>query len=255
MMRDLTAAELELISGGYDGNSEDIVVTGTPYPPSYPPYVYPPGNYYPSPPGTPGYGSGPAPSDEAIHQVTTGVLDHALTAPEQELITNLNNSIAKVGAWVANIPSNAYVLLENGDLVTGAEVKAAWAKTDFVVNKTGYVYNAGTPQASTNSEARWNNGDPVVSINLNMLNDYNLHDGGMDYLVLHEVAHLTPDQRFDYTNKLNGGYTSAEALSHERMASDVARAVVLWNKGVVMDPKDATRYTTEFERVFRQTPK
>jgi len=60
-MRDLTEDELCLISGGYDWDNEDIVVTGSPYPPTYPPYWYPPvfspGGYTPPPP-PPYYGGG-----------------------------------------------------------------------------------------------------------------------------------------------------------------------------------------------------
>jgi len=41
-MRELTDNELALIAGGYGYDDEDIVVTGSPYPPYYPPYFYPP---------------------------------------------------------------------------------------------------------------------------------------------------------------------------------------------------------------------
>ncbi len=56
-MRELTEAELDLISGGYGYDDEDIVVTGTPYPPSFPPYFYPP--VFPPDGGYPPYGGTP----------------------------------------------------------------------------------------------------------------------------------------------------------------------------------------------------
>ncbi|NIJ18665.1 hypothetical protein FHS95_000334 [Sphingomonas naasensis] len=244
-MRELTDAELDLISGGYEWD-EDIVVTGVPYPPYFPPYW--PG-YTPTYPSYPGGGGGgpvtPPPADALSHDVVIGNLDYPLTAEQLADIQEFRDSVARANTWVNNLADNAQLVLENGDVITGAEVKAAWANTDFVINKAGTVYNPGTPQASTNSESRYNDGNPVVSINMNLLHDYAGSDGGTDYLVLHEIAHLTSDQRADYTNKLQDGYTAAEATSHERMASDIARAIVLYNQGTVMaDPTNPDRYST-----------
>lgn len=88
-MRELTPAELELISGGYDP-SEDIVVTAPSYHPPYggyyPPSYYPPGGGYPPPyyGGGGGGQSGSGPSVEVHKEYkdgtsTTTVAIHAST--------------------------------------------------------------------------------------------------------------------------------------------------------------------------------
>ena len=231
-MRELTQTELEFISGGDD---ETIIVTGTRYPPPYypPPYYYPPppppyyggggGGYYPPPPP-------PPPADADVHETTVNLDESKLTADEKTALADFKASVARADAWVKALPDNVQLKLDNGQIVTGAEVKAAWAKTDFVVNPAGTPYANGT----TRGEAAYNGGNPVVSVNIDTVNGYNNSAGGTDYLVLHEVAHLTSDQRSSYTALSAGGYTEAERTSHERMANDIARGVVAYNNGTVM---------------------
>lgn len=235
-MRELTLDELEYISGGDD---ETIVVTGTRYPPPYypPPYYYYPPPYYP-----PYYGGGgggyspppppPPPPDADSHDTTVNLDESTLTADEKQALADFKASVARADAWVKALPDNAQLRLDNGQIVTGAEVKAAWAKTDFVINPAGTNY----ANNSYRGEADYNGGDPVVRINIDVLNGYNNHAGGSDYLVLHEIAHLTADQRSNLSSVTNDsdGYTEADRTAHERMANDIARAVTTWNGGTVM---------------------
>ncbi|SFG37570.1 hypothetical protein SAMN05518801_12054 [Novosphingobium sp. CF614] len=143
-------------------------------------------------------------------------------------------------AYVKALPDNARLTLDNGQVVTGAEVKEAWAKADFVVNDTGTAYANGT----TRGEANYNNGDPVVSMNIDNISTYNLSPGGVDYLPLHEVAHVTADQRSDYAALQGGegGYTAAEAAAFEARASDIARAITEYSGGTTL-ADDGGRYS------------
>ncbi|MGZ8284257.1 MAG: hypothetical protein ACXWUQ_01360 [Allosphingosinicella sp.] len=240
-MRELTFEELEYISGGED-EGEEIVVTGTRYP-NYvapwgtgggggsPPYAPPPyyggggGGYPPAPPPP------PPPIDEDSHDTQVNLDESTLTEDEKKALADFMASVARVDAWIQALPDNAELTLDNGQVVTGAEVKAAWAKTDFVINPAGTNY----ANNSYRGESNYNGGDPVVSINIDILNGYNNHVGGSDHLVMHEIAHLTADQRSNLSNVTNdgNGYTPAESAAHERMANDIARAVAVWNGGNV----------------------
>ena len=94
-MRELTEAELDLISGGYDWDNEDIVVTGSPYPPTYPPYWYPPvfspGGYTPtpSPPPYTGGGNPPPPPPPTCPDTST-------MTPEQKADYEIDSEAADV---------------------------------------------------------------------------------------------------------------------------------------------------------------
>jgi hypothetical protein len=232
-LRELTFEELEYISGG---DEEDIIVTGTRYPPPYypPPYYPPP--YYPPP-----YGGGggyyppsppPPPPDSASHDVTVNLDESTLSEDEKQALKDFRDSVARHDAWVKNLPDDVQLRLDNGQIITGKEYKEAWANTDFVVNPAGTNY----ANNSFRGEANYNNGNPIVSININVINGYNDHAGGTDFLVGHEVAHLTSDQRSHLSSVTNDadGYTESDRVAHERMANDIARAIAAYNNGTIM---------------------
>jgi hypothetical protein len=164
--------------------------------------------------------------------------ESTLSADEKQALADFKASIARSDAWVKALPDDAQLTLDNGQVVTGLDVKAAWANTDFVVNPAGTNY----ANNSHRGEADYNNGDPVVSVNIDVINGYNDSAGGTDYLVLHEVAHLTDDQRSNLSTVTNDsdGYTETDRTNHERMANDIARAVAVYNGGTVMaNPGDS----------------
>jgi hypothetical protein len=72
--------------------------------------------------------------------------------------------------------------------VTGASLKAIWANTDFVIND-----NEAYGNLSYRGEASKINGDPQISFNIggDGLDRYDDLVGGMNYLVGHELGHLT----------------------------------------------------------------
>ncbi|QXT34381.1 hypothetical protein KV697_11140 [Sphingomonas sanguinis] len=102
-MRELTAAELELISGGYD-NGEDIVVTGSPYHPPYyqPPQYYPTPGYYPPTSPPPHYGTGvvnppPAPTFDQATDRQVDALSMDLAA---KIKAKPDSDHQEYGAWI-----------------------------------------------------------------------------------------------------------------------------------------------------------
>lgn len=238
-MRKLTPEECEFIAGGeqmldsyYDEGGE-IVVTGSP-PPYSPPYYPPPPPPY-TPPYYPPYGGGggggetppPPPADEDVIEVDfgNGLTEADLTPAQKEAYDDFLESIATVDEWIKNLPDDAVIVIEDGYEITGAELKEAWAKTDFIINPAGYD---GYENGSARGEADYNGGNPIVSINIDIIDGYNDHntaDGnvGTDFLVLHELAHLTTDQ-------VNGQATMSSER-HEQIANDIARAIAVHYEG------------------------
>lgn len=67
-------------------------------------------------------------------------------------------------------------------------MKSIWAKTDFVINDNHVAYG----NQSYRGEANMINGDPTISFNIgNALDQFDDLAGGMNYLVAHELGHLT----------------------------------------------------------------
>ncbi|WP_420607364.1 hypothetical protein [Novosphingopyxis sp.] len=233
-MRELTLEEQELISGG--STTDEIVVTADGGGDGggdwgdwgdwgdYGDY----GDYGDGGGGDTGPPPPPPPAaDSDSHDVMVN-FTRPLTADEQAALTDLQNSITKADTWINNIPDDATLTLQNGDVLTGAQLKSAWANTDFQINEVGTSYQNGT----TLGQADYNGGNPLVSYNIDTVNGYNDSTGGTDYLVLHEISHLTSEQRTSYEGyHSDGSYTENERHAHEQMANDIARAVADYNHG------------------------
>ncbi|QXT34379.1 hypothetical protein KV697_11130 [Sphingomonas sanguinis] len=261
-MRDLTIAELELISGGYD-NGEDIVVTGSPYHPPYyqPPYYYQPPGYYPptSPPYYGGGGSNPPPAvtipesfNVGVHHVDTSHLTVPLTAEQKKALDDWKTSIANDDAAINALPDNAVVRVKDDSAagyhnVLASELKSLWSKMNFTLEDQGHVY----PNGTTRGESDYNNGSPKVSFNVDLIAGYAKNTGGLDYVALHELGHLSSVAR-DQINAANadGVWTSAETTRREQIANDTAKAITdysrmtpLSNPGYGYSP-DASGFST-----------
>lgn len=223
-MRLLMEDELDLIAGG-DGEDGDenvvqnpavIVVTGQREATK---------SYYV--PNTWDWGGGlaawnttaanPEPTD--AHSIHVDVkISRALTADEQKAINDLNVSIQNTTNAIGLIPNDAHVTLFNGKTVTGAELKQLWAVTDFVVNDNNFVY----PNGTNRSEANYNGGNPVISVNISLLSNYDAVPGGLNYFTLHELGHMTDAGRTENAAYQGG---TATADQNERLANDVAWAI------------------------------
>lgn len=225
--RDLSNDELSLVFGGTD----TIVVNGyrdtfdwSAY------YFYFFDNGYAGGDGSGGGDSGgggdpvepPPPADTDVHDVTVKVTG-PLTPEQQKGVDDLKAAVARADAAIQAIPDNARIALPDGSVVTGAELKAAWAKTDFEVVDNNYPFANG----SGRGEADYNNGDPMVRTTINNLMGYDAHGAaGMNYLVLHEVAHFMQTQRDDLVAaNADGSYSEAERHAHEQEANDIAQAI------------------------------
>lgn len=232
-MRELTLEELELISGGsVTTEIDEIVVVGD-------------GggddggdwgdwgdwgdDWYDGDYGDGGGGDGGGdtappepPADTASVDVDVQIT-RPLTASEQQAVNDLKTAVAAADAAIRAIPDNARVTLTDGTVVTGAELKDAWSKTDFQIVENGTPFANG----SGRGEADWNGGDPVVRSTIGNLEGYNAHgQAGMNYLVLHELAHFAEAQRNGLAQAhADGTYSEAERLDHERDANDIARAI------------------------------
>jgi hypothetical protein len=156
---------------------------------------------------------GDAPPDNTVITITIHI-NRPLTASEQQALQDLQNSIAAVDAAIRALANNATLVL-NGVTVSGAQLKEIWAKTDFQI----YDY-ISFRNGSYRGEADMVNGtDPTISFNIsgtadghNGLDRFNNFTGGVNYLVGHELGHLTQWFTPNFNNEV--------------MANDFARALL-----------------------------
>lgn len=146
-----------------------------------------------------------------------------LTGTEQAAVNSLVQSIRDGSELLASIPDSAHVTMWNGQTVTGAELKQMWQNTDFTINEAGHVYANGT----TRGEANYNNGNPQISINIDTLVGYAANGPiGTNYVVLHELGHMTVAGRAFLTSAYSDGvFTAQEDHDNELLANDIARGI------------------------------
>jgi len=250
-LRELTTDEWELVAGGYwtDGfGNPEITVDGegpsNPNPlgpwPYYPDYDDD-GDYDYG--GGGGGGGEPMPTDADSHDVTSTIA-RPLTAEEQAAVDALKAFVDRVTPKINAIPDNAVLTLKDGSTITGAEVKRIWANTDYVINEKGTLYSNGT----TRGEANLNGGNPVISFNIDLLvnkaenTGYALSPGGIEFVALHDFAHLLgAAQAYDIVVTA-GGVTAAEEAAREQMANTIA-----WSIGQATDETLLTNPKHEYD--------
>lgn len=177
---------------------------------------------------TPG-GDEPQLTDE--QEVTVTVNIENPTDEQKKAVNDYLKAIDRLDKAIRSIPDNKKVTLYDGSTVTGAELKALWLKMDFVINPDTVFYDGQNRGA-----AMYNGGDPIVYMNITNLVDYNAHgESGMNFLVGHELGHLTAANRFH-----DGTNTDAGAR-YEQMANDISRAIA-FSAGIDVLPQ-----TNEFE--------
>jgi hypothetical protein len=156
-----------------------------------------------------GGGIGESPPDNQVMDITINI-SRPLTASETAALEALKATIGAITAAIGALADNAKVTLPNGADVTGAELKAIWAITDFVINdspETGSNYaNGGGGEANM----FW--GNPTISFDIEYLDGYADLPGGMNYVVAHELGHLSQAGTSHYTD--------------QRVANDIARALL-----------------------------
>jgi len=164
----------------------------------------------------------PEPDDEASINVHVNI-DRPLTENEQKALNDLTQAIIHATQVIDQIPNDAVLTMENESTISGVELKQLWSKIDFEINEKGTQY----PNGLDTGQADYNNGNPYVSFNIDTIKDYNAFEGGINFLVLHELAHMTNAGRDYYQNLFNsdGVYTVEEFKQNERFANDIARAI------------------------------
>jgi hypothetical protein len=167
----------------------------------------------PAPPG----GDTVAPDENEI--TITVQIYRPLTASEQQVLQNLQNAISAIDAAIRGLADNARITLYDGSIVTGAELKALWSKTDFTINPDNTYYGTTNPQ--NRGAAIYNGGDPQVFVNLWVLQGYDAQpgDSGLNYFVGHELGHLVN------ANRTHNGTTPDAGARYEQMANDISRAI------------------------------
>ncbi len=164
----------------------------------------------------------PTPPDSASHDAKLN-LTHTPTAAEQRAIDNLKARVVAVDTAIKGLSDDVIYTLADGRVATGAEIKVAWSKTDFTINENSHVYANG----GRYGEANWNNGNPEISYNIGALQGYDAFGvAGLNYLILHELSHMTEAQREALAEAYSDGeYSEAERHAHELEANDLARAL------------------------------
>ena len=226
-MRMLSREELELVSGGCTSSDclhedDEVVVTGTRIR-----WVLDDLAWYSSQ-GTYTQGDGFAWGNDGSNvvadtdsiDVTVNIPPGDLTTEQKAAIEALKASVVAATAAINALPDTAKIVFPNGATITGAELKELWAKTDFVINPEGHQYLNGTDRGEADRSTS------QISFNLDKLVDYYRADdtphtdnAGTNFLVLHELGHLTAaNTTFD--ENANNPQTAVE-----RMANDIARAI------------------------------
>ncbi len=88
------------------------------------------------------------------------------------------------------------ITLKDGSTVSGAQLNYDWLRTDFEINPVGTVYGEGTAYPQTRGEANYNEGNPLIRVNIDTLAGYaGSGDAGLNFWVGHEMGHLTAANR------------------------------------------------------------
>lgn len=119
-------------------------------------------------PAVDGGGGGEA-ADEDAMEIVINVAN--MTAEQKAAVQAFQDAIGKADTAIRNLADNAGIRLYDGSIVTGKELKALWAKTDFVINPDSVTY----PGDQNRGFANYNGGDPIISLGITTLSNYNTY--------------------------------------------------------------------------------
>jgi hypothetical protein len=187
-LRELTDEEWSRVSGGFEDSgseAQEIVVTGYRVNRYQSSGGY---NYYYTSTASSGtwstyYGAGSSAdyADAASIDIDVKV---PMTDQVKADVAELRDSIAKTTEKINALSDTAKVIMPDNKVITGAELKALWARVDFVITGDNYGENrAGKVDVV--------NGNATFHVNASHLHNYAGWDGGTDFYVLHELAHAT----------------------------------------------------------------
>ena len=183
--------------------------------------------------GNSGGNTRPPPDEKRID--VTVAFDRALTPAETQALLDFKAAVVANTQAINGLAATDHVTLADGSVITGSELKALWAKTDFIVNENNHTYL----NATSRGEANYNNGNPKVSFNIDLMESYDIWGvNGMQFLSFHELGHITQAGRNSNLNidaDHNGVVSEPERLNNEHLANDTA-AALLNRAGVVLGP-------------------
>lgn len=222
-MRELSAVELDLVSGGWGEDPselDEVIVNGRRAVNYTNGYIYIPypgsGTYNPGGPatgGSGGYGGSEGSyADESKIDIEFDYTQN-LTAEQKATFEEFKAAIGEMTARINALPDGIQIGMPDGSVITSETLKSMWSKTDFSV----IVSSSNDPFGNGGiSLANYNNGNPLVTVNLNGLINYAAWDA-IPYFLAHELAHTTP-----------AGYDhlSTGASNNEQWAGSLASAIV-----------------------------
>lgn len=174
------------------------------------------------------------PADEAAIEIKVNV--DPLTPEQAVVVQKFVASVKTALAAIKALDDDQKIRMNDGRVITGAELKDIVSRLDFVINPTGYD---GYNNKEARGEAAWKNGNPQISLNMDVIERYSLWgDRGTNFLVLHEMGHLTSANRnADWDGRI------PQSLI-EVMASDIARAIAYEAKLELMPATGEVKYST-----------
>jgi hypothetical protein len=147
-----------------------------------------------------------------------------LTPEQEEAVARLHAAIEATTALLNALPANGVFTFPDGTQITVAELRALWAKTDFVV--TDRTFDNGTPSLPSGGAAHRNGGDPLFEVNVNSLVErFMANPSAAMWYPLHELAHVTG--LGDALNAMYhaNGLTNYEHNMNEAFANAMAIAI------------------------------
>ena len=228
-IRLLMEDELDLIAGGDGEDADEIpVVTVVGHADHTQSYYIPNLFMWGVGPVTAGAGD-PEPTDASSIHIDVKIT-RPLSAAETKAVNDLAISIQNITSALSLMPDNEHVTLSNGMSVTGAELKDLWSRTDFTINEIKFPY----ANESGRGEADYNNGNPAIALNIDTLVGYDGLAGGMNYLPLHELGHMTAAGQAE---NIAYGANTASYDQNERLANDIAFAISSYmNTPILLSP-------------------
>lgn len=110
--------------------------------------------------------------------VSVEVANEANRAAVEEAARSMQSKVNAIDAKVDTLADSAIVTLPNGSSMSGLEFKQYWANLDFKITDKDF----GPGRAGAVSGG-------VSTINFAQWNGWNIHPGGGEFIILHEVAH------------------------------------------------------------------
>lgn len=144
------------------------------------------------------------------------------TASEIQAIANFRDAVSQATNAIESINDAARVQVSPGRFVTGAELKAIWAKMDFVIHDTGTNLGGGTTTGIAGDFAS----DQPTQYTLGYLDSMDDFPGGSLFAMLHELGHMTQAGEDLWAAAYQDGHVDpTEMAANQRLANNVAFAV------------------------------